>query len=146
MERMNTRIERTSIRKLKIGDSACLSKTVTEAGLEHFAQATGDFNPIHFDPSYAEKTPFKGRIAHGVLSIGLISAVFGNVFPGPGTVYLTQEVKFLAPVRIGDTITATVEVMEIILEKNRVKFKTVCTNQNGKDVVSGAAWVMPPQK
>jgi 3-hydroxybutyryl-CoA dehydratase len=146
MERMNTRIQGTLIRKLKVGDSGCLSKKVTEAGLEHFAQATGDFNPIHFDQAYAEKTSFKGRIAHGVLSIGLISAVFGNILPGPGTVYLTQEVKFLAPVRIGDTITARVEVMEIIPEKNRVRFKTTCTNQNGKEVVSGAAWVMPPQK
>ena len=146
MERMNTRIQGTLIRKLKVGDSGCLSKTVTEAGLKHFAQATGDFNPVHFDQAYAEKTSFKGRIAHGVLSIGLISAVFGNILPGPGTVYLTQEVKFLAPVRIGDTITARVEVMEIIPEKNRVRFKTTCTNQNGKEVVSGAAWVMPPQK
>jgi len=146
MERMNTKIQGTLIRKLKVGDSGCLSKKVTEAGLEHFAQATGDFNPIHFDQAYAEKTSFKGRIAHGVLSIGLISAVFGNILPGPGTVYLTQEVKFLAPVRIGDTITARVEVMEIIPEKNRVRFKTTCTNQNGKEVVSGAAWVMPPQK
>jgi len=146
MERMNTRIQGTLIRKLKVGDSGCLSKKVTEAGLEHFAQATGDFNPIHFDQAYAEKTSFKGRIAHGVLSIGLISSVFGNILPGPGTVYLTQEVKFLAPVRIGDTITARVEVMEIIPEKNRVRFKTTCTNQNGKEVVSGAAWVMPPQK
>ena len=134
------------IHEIKIGDTARFSKTVTETDLEYFAQATGDFNPIHFDPSYAEKTPFKGRIAHGVLSIGFISAVFGNIFPGPGTIYLTQEVKFLAPVRIGDTITAKVEAVELIVEKNRIKFKTTCTNQNGQEVVTGTAWVMPPKK
>ena len=135
-----------TIDDIKIGDTAQFSKTVTETDLEYFARATGDFNPIHFDRSYAEKTPFNGRIAHGVLSIGFISAVFGNVFPGPGTIYLTQEVTFLAPVRIGDTIMAKVEVIELIPEKNRVKFKTTCTNQNGQEIVTGTAWVMPPQK
>ena len=135
-----------TIHGLSPGDSAHFSKKITEKDLQHFAKATGDFNPIHFDQAYAEKTTFKGRIAHGILSVGFISAVFGNIFPGPGTIYLSQEVRFLAPVRIGDTITATVEVMEINLEKNRAKFKTVCTNQNGKEVVSGTAWVMPPQK
>ncbi len=139
-------IEGKSIDELRIGDSAQFSKMVTENELEHFAQATGDFNPVHFDQAYAENTPFKGRIAHGILSIGFISTLFGNIFPGPGTIYLTQEVKFLAPVRIGDTITAKVEVMEIISEKNRAKFKTTCTNQNGQEVVTGTAWVMPPKK
>jgi len=139
-------IEEKSIDELRIGDTAQFSKTVTENELEHFAQATGDFNPVHFDQAYAENTLFKERIAHGILSIGFISALFGNIFPGPGTIYLTQEVKFLAPVRIGDTITAKVEVMEIISEENRAKFKTTCTNQNGQDVVSGTAWVMPPKK
>jgi 3-hydroxybutyryl-CoA dehydratase len=137
--------EGKTIHEIKAGDMAQLSKTITETDLEQFAQATGDFNPVHFDPSYAEKTPFKGRIAHGVLSIGFISAVFGNIFPGPGTIYLTQEIRFLAPVRIGDTITAKVEAIELIPEKNRVKFKTTCSNQNGQKVVTGAAWVMPPQ-
>jgi 3-hydroxybutyryl-CoA dehydratase len=138
--------EGKSIQELKIGDSDRFSKTVAESDLDQFAQATGDFNPVHFDQAYAEKTPFKGRIAHGVLSIGFISAVFGNLFPGPGTIYLSQEVSFLAPVRIGDTITAEVEVLEIIPEKNRVKFKTTCTNQSGQEVVRGSAWVMPPKK
>jgi len=139
-------IEGKSIDELRIGDTAQFSNRVTENELEHFAQATGDFNPVHFDQAYAENTLFKERIAHGILSIGFISALFGNIFPGPGTIYLTQEVKFLAPVRIGDTITAKVEVMEIISEENRAKFKTTCTNQNGQDVVSGTAWVMPPKK
>ena len=89
---------------------------------------------------------FKGRIAHGLLSLGYISTVLGNILPGHGTIYLSQEVKFLAPVRIGDTITARVEVMELIPEKNRVKFKTICLNQEGKIVLDGAAWVMPPKR
>jgi 3-hydroxybutyryl-CoA dehydratase len=138
--------EGKSIHELKIGDSAQISKTITEADIELFAKATGDFNPVHLDQAYAEKTPFKGRIAHGLLSVGLFSAVLGNILPGHGTIYLSQEVKFLAPVKIGDTITARVEVMELTPEKNRVKFRTSCLNQDGKIVVEGAAWVMPPLK
>ena len=135
-----------SIDELKVGDSAEWSRTVTEDDIKLFAEATGDFNPVHLDQSYAEKTFFKGRIAHGLLSLGYISTVLGNILPGHGTIYLSQEVKFLAPVRIGDTITARVEVMELTPEKNRVKFKTTCFNQEGKIVVDGAAWVMPPKK
>ena len=138
--------EGKSIRELKIGDSAQISKTITESDIELFAKATGDFNPIHLDQAYAEKTVFKGRIAHGVFSLGLLSNIFGNIFPGPGTIYLSQEVKFLAPVRIGDTITGRVEVIELIPEKNRAKFKTTCINQEGKLVVDGFAWGMPPKK
>ena len=138
--------EGKSIHELKIGDSAQISKTITEADIELFARATGDFNPVHLDQAYAEKTLFKGRIAHGILSLGLISSVFGNILPGHGSIYLSQEVKFLAPVRIGDTITAKVEVIELLLEKNRAKFKTTCTNQNGQLVVDGTAWTMPPKK
>jgi 3-hydroxybutyryl-CoA dehydratase len=138
--------EGKSIHELKIGDSAQISKTITESDIELFARATGDFNPVHLDQAYAEKTMFKGRIAHGALSIGFLSTVLGNLLPGHGTIYLSQELKFLAPVRIGDTITAKVEVMELILEKNRVKFKTTCMNQDGKIVADGVAWVMPPKK
>ena len=137
--------EGKSINQLKIGHSAQLTKTVTEADIENFAKATGDFNPVHLDRAYAEKTMFKGRIAHGVLSLGFISTVLGNILPGHGTIYLSQEVKFLAPMRIGDTITARVEVIELIPEKNRAKFKTTCTNQDGKIVVDGIAWGMPPE-
>jgi 3-hydroxybutyryl-CoA dehydratase len=135
-----------SIDQLKVGDSVEWSRTVTEDHIKLFAEATGDFNPVHLDPTYAEKTFFKGRIAHGLLTLGYISTVLGNILPGHGTIYLSQEVKFLAPVRIGDTITARVEVMELTPEKNRVKFKTTCFNQEGKIVVDGAAWVMPPKK
>jgi 3-hydroxybutyryl-CoA dehydratase len=133
-----------SIHELKIGDSAQISKTITETDINDFARVTGDFNPVHLDQAYAEKTFFKGRIAHGLLSLGFISAILGNILPGHGAIYLSQEVKFLAPVRIGDTITAKVEVMELIPEKNRVKFRTTCINQEGKIVVDGTAWAMPP--
>jgi 3-hydroxybutyryl-CoA dehydratase len=135
-----------SIDELRVGDSAQISKTITESDIELFARATGDFNPVHLDQAYAEKTMFKGRIAHGLLSVGLLSAILGNTLPGHGTIYLSQEVKFLAPVRIGDTITAKVEVIELIPEKNRAKFRTTCTNQDGKLVVEGTAWGMPPKK
>jgi 3-hydroxybutyryl-CoA dehydratase len=138
--------EGKSIHELKIGDSAHISKTVTESDIELFARATGDFNPVHLDQAYAEKTIFKGRIAHGLLSVGLLSSILGNILPGHGTIYLSQEVKFLAPVRIGDTITARVEVIELVPEKNRAKFRTTCSNQDGKLVVDGIAWAMPPTK
>jgi len=134
------------IHELNIGDSAQLSKIITESDIELFARATGDFNPVHLDQAYAEKTMFKGRIAHGLLSVGLLSTVLGNILPGHGTIYLSQEVKFLAPVRIGDTITARVEVIELIPAKNRAKFRTTCLNQDGKIVVDGIAWAMPPKK
>jgi 3-hydroxybutyryl-CoA dehydratase len=133
-----------TIDELKIGDSAELSKTVAAEDIELFAKATGDFNPIHLDQAYAEKTFFKGRIAHGLLSVGLLSTILGNILPGHGTIYLSHEVSFLAPVRIGDTITARVEVMELIPERNRVKFRTICINQDGEIVVDGFAWGKPP--
>ncbi len=135
-----------SIGELKIGDSAQISKTISEADIELFAKATGDFNPVHLDAAYAEKTMFKGKIAHGLLSVGFFSTLLGTILPGYGTIYLSQEVKFLAPVRIGDTVTAKVEVLELIPEKNRAKFKTTCTNQDGKLVVDGIAWTMPPKR
>lgn len=138
--------EGKTIDKIKIGDSAQISNTITEKTIKDFAEATGDFNPVHLDQAYAEKTYFKGRIAHGVLSVGYISSVLGNLLPGPGGILLSQEVKFLAPVRIGDVITAKVEVIELIPEKNRVKFKTTCTNQKGEVVVDGTAWSFCPQK
>jgi len=133
-----------SIQELKVGDSAQISKTITETDINDFAKVTGDFNPVHLDQAYAEKTIFNGRIAHGLLSVGLFSTILGNILPGHGTIYLSQEAKFLAPVRIGDTITAKVEVLELNAERNRVKFKTICTNQEGKVVIDGVAWAMPP--
>ena len=139
-------IKGKSIDELRVGDSAQISKTITEGDIELFAGVTGDFNPVHLDQAYAEKTMFKGRIAHGLLSVGLLSSILGNILPGYGTIYLSQEVKFLAPVRIGDTITARVEVIELIPEKNRAKFRTTCINQDGKMVVDGVAWGMPSKR
>jgi len=138
--------EGKSVHELKVGDSAELSRTITETLINDFAKAIGDYNPIHIDQAYAEKTLFKGRITHGAFSLGILSTVLGNILPGYGTIYLSHEIKFLAPVRIGDTITARVEVIELIPEKNRVKFRTTCINQNGKTVVDGTAWAMPPKK
>ena len=135
-----------SIAELKIGDSAQIVKTITGEDIELFARATGDFNPVHLDATYAEKTMFKGRIAHGLLSVGFFSTILGNILPGHGTIYLSQDVKFLAPVRIGDTITAKVDALELIPEKNRARFRTSCVNQDGKLVVDGIAWTMPPKK
>lgn len=135
-----------SIDELRVGDSAQISKRITEGDIELFARVTGDFNPVHLDHAYAEKTMFKGRIAHGLLSVGLLSSILGNILPGYGTIYLSQEVKFLAPVRIGDTITARVEIIELIPEKNKAKFRTTCINQDGKMVVDGVAWGMPSPK
>jgi 3-hydroxybutyryl-CoA dehydratase len=139
-------IKGKSIHELNMGDSAQISKTITEAVVNDFARVIGDFNPIHTDQVYAEKTSFKGRISHGALSLGLLSTVLGNILPGYGTIYLSHEIRFLAPVRIGDTLTARVEVIELIPEKNRAKFRTTCTNQEGIEVVDGTAWGMPPKK
>lgn len=130
---------------MSIGQQATWTKTVTETDVYLFAGITGDLNPAHVNQVASEQTPFKGRIAHGMLSAGFISAVLGMYMPGPGTIYMGQELKFTAPVRIGDTITATGTVAEINLEKNRVKIETVCTNQDGKVVVTGMATVMPPK-
>ncbi|MEM3112587.1 MAG: MaoC family dehydratase [Candidatus Anstonellales archaeon] len=135
-----------NIEELKIGDSAELTKVITEALVQDFARVIGDFNPLHLDEAYAQRTRFKGRIAHGALIIGLFSNILGNILPGHGTIYLSHEIKFLAPVRIGDAITARVEVTELIPEKNRVKFRTVCLNQKGEIVVDGFAWAMPPKR
>ena len=129
---------------LTVGQSASFSKTVTESDVCLFAGVTGDVNPAHIDEEYAKGTPFGGRIAHGMLSAGLISAVIGTRLPGPGTIYLGQELKFVAPVRIGDTVTATVTISAIEAEKNRAILETVCTNQRGERLVTGAARVLLP--
>ena len=126
----------------RIGDRASLCKTITEKDILSFANLVGDYNPVHLDNEYAKKTRFKGRIAHGVIVIGLISAVLGNKLPGPGTIYLGQTAKFLRPVRPGDTITATVEIVEIKSEKPILTLKTGCVNQKGDIVLDGKAEVL----
>lgn len=133
------------IEQLKVGDAAEFGKTISESDIYLYAGITGDFNPAHVNESYAEGTFFKTRIAHGMLSAGLISAVLANQLPGPGTIYLKQDLRFLAPVRIGDTITARVEIIELIHDKNRVRLKTVCSNQEGVNVLEGEALVSAPK-
>lgn len=135
-----------TIDEMKLGQKAYVEKTISETDVYLYAGITGDFNPAHVNQVEAEKSMFKGRIAHGMLSAGLISAVLGTQLPGPGTIYLGQELKFTAPVRIGDTIKAEVEVIEITLEKNRIKLRTTCYNQDGKIVIDGTATVMPPKR
>lgn len=121
-----------------------MSKQITQTDISLYAAVTGDFNPLHFDPVYAEKTPFKGRVAHGLISAGLFSTLLALKLPGPGTIYLHQTIDFTAPVRIGDVITATVEAAEF-LEKNRVRLITTCTNQDGVKVIGGEALVIAPK-
>ena len=132
-----------TIDDLTVGDSAEFSKTVTESDVYGIAGITGDFNPAHIDAEYARGTYFKERIAHGILSVGFISNVLGMQLPGPGCVYIKQDVNFLAPVYFGDTITARVEVIELNHEKNRVTLSTMCSNQNGKKVIDGVAVASP---
>ena len=133
------------IQDLKPGMSASIAKTVTEADIVLFAGISTDVNPAHLDEEYSKTTMFGGRIAHGMLSAGFISAVLANHLPGPGTIYLSQTLKFKAPVRPGDTVKATVTVKEVFVEKNRVTLETVCT-VGGKVVIEGEALMMPPVK
>ena len=134
-----------TIQEMKIGDHASVTKTVSETDVYLFAGITGDLNPAHTNEVPASKTMFKTRIAHGMLGAGFISAVLGMYLPGPGTIYMGQELKFTKPVHIGDTVTATATVEEIILDKNRVILDTTVVNQDGEVVIKGKATVMPPK-
>nr|WP_321481636.1 MaoC family dehydratase [uncultured Cohaesibacter sp.] len=134
-----------TLEQLSIGQSASFEKTISEADIQMFCGISGDINPVHVSALAAEKSVFGKRVAHGILVSGLTSAVLGMKLPGPGTIYLGQELRFVAPVYIGDTIRAEVEVVEIIPEKKLVKLKTTSTNQDGKVVISGVATVRPPQ-
>ena len=134
-----------TIEELSVGQSARFSKTISEADVYGFAGITGDFNPAHVDEEYAKGTFFKNRIAHGMLTASFISTIIGTMLPGPGSVYMRQEVSFLAPVNIGDTITAVAEVAELLTEKKRVRLKTYCLNQEGAKVVDGEALVSTPR-
>jgi len=124
---------------IKVGDTASFSKTVTEADIVNFAGTTGDFNPVHVDAEYASKSMFKERIAHGMLMAGFISAVLGTQLPGPNAIYMGQTLEFKLPVKIGDTVTATVTVSEKRDEKRILKLHTIVTNQRDEVVVSGGA-------
>lgn len=124
---------------IKIGDTAELTKTITENDVYKFAEVSGDFNPVHVDKEFASKSMFKKQIAHGMLTASLISAVLGTELPAENTIYLSQNIKFLAPVYFGDTITAKVEVIEKRDDKRIIKLKTTVSNQDGVIVVDGEA-------
>lgn len=129
-----------------VGQTASVTRTISESDVYLFAGVTGDLNPAHTNEEYAKTTHFKTRIAHGMLSAGLISAVLGMQLPGPGTIYTGQTLKFLAPVHIGDTITATAEIKSLDLERNRVVLTTTCTNQEGTMVITGEATALLPKE
>jgi 3-hydroxybutyryl-CoA dehydratase len=129
---------------LSVGQTASLGKTITEADILMFAAVSTDTNPVHIDAEAAKASMFKERIAHGMLSAGLISAVLGTRLPGPGTIYLGQTLRFRAPVRIGDTVTATVEITALDPAKQRATLKTTCAVA-GKPVIEGEAQVQLPR-
>jgi 3-hydroxybutyryl-CoA dehydratase len=132
------------MKEYTIGQQGGFSKTISESDVYLFAGITGDFNSMHINEEYASQSPFGGRIAHGMLSGSMISTVLGAHFPGPGTIYLQQSLKFVAPVRIGDTVTAQVTLAEL-LPKNKARLTTQCFNQKGELVVDGEAVVLLPR-
>lgn len=131
------------IEDLSIGQSAETSKTITQKDIEMFAELSGDHNPVHQDATYAAGTPFKGIIAHGMLSASFISGIFGTTLPGKGTIYMAQTLKFLSPVRPGDTVRTVVTVREILAEKRRVICQTACY-VGATQVIDGEATLLVP--
>jgi 3-hydroxybutyryl-CoA dehydratase len=130
---------------LSIGQTASFGKTITEADIVLFAAVTGDTNPMHLNAEYARTTIFGERIAHGMLAAGLITKVLGTQLPGPGTIYMSQTLKFLAPVRIGETVTATVEVVALHPDRHRATLRTVC-RVAGEPVLEGEAYCSVPRR
>ena len=133
------------IEDLTIGQSATYTRTVTEADIQQFGAVSGDLNPLHFDENYAKTTIFRGRIAHGMLSLSYLSTVLGTQLPGAGSIFLSATVRFKAPVRIGDTVSATCTVREINSEKGRVTFDTIC-KVGEVVVIEGDAMVKVPSR
>ncbi len=145
MQTSSTAATGLCLEDLSLGQSAAMTRIVTEADLVAFAAVTGDDNPVHLDEAYAAATPFKGRIAHGMLSAGYISAVIGTQLPGPGSIYVSQALRFRRPVRIGDEVITRVEITAIDQERARVSLNTVCSVA-GKVVVEGEAQIMAPRR
>lgn len=135
-----------SIDEIYVGQRKSFTKTVTEADVNTFAGLTGDFNPVHVNAEYAKTSRFGGKIAHGMLTASFISTVFGMTIPGADGIYLGQTIKFLAPVRIGDTITAAIEVIKVMPEKKRFYARTTVTNQRGELVIDGEATLMATKR
>ncbi len=136
----------TTIESLTTGQTAEQSTKITSREVELFAEATGDRNPVHLDEAVASRSQFGGRIAHGMLTAGLVSAAIAQRLPGPGSIYLGQTLRFTRPVRIGDTVTVKLEILEVNNAKRRVRLATICTNQNGESVMDGEATVMVPDE
>ena len=130
---------------LEVGQEASMSRIVSEADIVAYAALSGDYNPVHLDAEYAAKTMFKERIAHGILSAGYISAIFGMKLPGPGAIYVSQSLFFKGPVKIDDRVESLVRIVELIPEKKRARFDCVCTVA-GKPVLTGEAVLMVPSR
>ena len=128
--------------RFKVGDAATRTKTITDEDVRAFAELSGDRNPVHLDDEYASGTRFGRRIAHGMLAASLVSATLANELPGPGSVYLSQTLRFVAPVFPGDTVTARVEVTKVREDKPIVTLDTVCTNGRGERLIEGEAVVL----
>lgn len=131
---------------LFVGQKESFSRTVSESDIVQYAGISGDFNPIHIDQEYARKTRFGQRIAHGLLTTSNISRMLGMHLPGPGSVYVSQNIEFVKPVFIGDTITTTAEIIEIIQEKGLIRLSTECHKQEGTLVLTGEAVMLMPRK
>ena len=133
------------IEDIEMGMTRYIRKIITDKDIEQFAEISTDHNPVHLDDDYARDTIFEGRIAHGMLTAGLISAVIGEQLPGHGTIYMSQNLKFLAPVRPGDLVHAEVKVVDMVIDKRRVKLDCRC-EVNGKNVLVGEAMVLAPSR
>lgn len=138
-------LKTTYFEDLTLGQEASLTNTVKESDIQGFAEISGDRNPVHLDAQYAAGTLFKERIAHGMLSAGYISAVFGMELPGPGAIYVSQTLNFKGPVKIGDKVTAKVKVIELIEGKRRARFETTCTVNDNVVLVGEAVLMVPPK-
>ena len=133
------------IEDIEMGMTRYIRKIITDKDIEQFAEISTDHNPVHLDDEYARDTIFEGRIAHGMLTAGLVSAVIGEQLPGHGTIYMSQNLKFLAPVRPGDLVHAEVQVVDMVIDKRRVKLDCRC-EVNGKNVLVGEAMVLAPSR
>ena len=133
------------IEDIEMGMTRYIQKIITDRDIEQFAEISTDHNPVHLDDDYARDTIFEGRIAHGMLTAGLVSAVIGEQLPGHGTIYMSQNLKFLAPVRPGDLVHAEVRVVDMVIDKRRVKLDCRC-EVNGKNVLVGEAMVLAPSR
>lgn len=135
-----------TVDELAVGDRASITKVVNETDIHLYVGMTGDLNPVYVDDAYAARTRFRGRVAPGILTAGLVIAVLSTKLPGPGTILEKQEFRFTAPVRPGDALTAFVEVIEVLPSRGRARMHTICKNQDGVVVLEGEVTVLPPPR